>query len=142
MNFKMPVTDAPLPSKFADLKREIAASIPDFERKATQAWSEIISQLKSINEEIRKSSSEVAKYFYNNAPSQGLTPTQYIPQVNFQQLKTLSQEQIESIKRKGSVVIKDVIPDEQAAKWKEDLTEFVTNNPDVDGRVLDHPVSR
>lgn len=38
------------------------------------------------------------------------------------------------IKRRGSVVIKDVVPDEQATGWKDQLREFVTKNPDVDGK--------
>jgi hypothetical protein len=31
------------------------------------------------------------------------------------------------------VVIKDVVPDEEAIKWRKDLQEFVKANPDVEG---------
>ncbi|KAF8886069.1 hypothetical protein CPB84DRAFT_1750031 [Gymnopilus junonius] len=43
----------------------------------------------------------------------------YIPQVNFADLHNLTSEDIDKIKKRGAVVIKDVVPDEEAVKWKE-----------------------
>ena len=57
----------------------------------------------------------------------------YIPQVNFAELNNLAKEELERIKRGGSVVIRDVVPDEQAVRWREELKEFVQVNPEVDG---------
>lgn len=37
------------------------------------------------------------------------------------------------IKRKGSIVIKNVVDDEEAKSWKASLEEFVKENPDVRG---------
>lgn len=42
----------PLPPRFADLKKEIAASIPDFEARATKAWGEILAELDKATKEI------------------------------------------------------------------------------------------
>lgn len=47
------------PARFADLKQEIAASYPHFEKHATQAWVEILGELKTANAEIAKSGSNV-----------------------------------------------------------------------------------
>lgn len=58
---------------------------------------------------------------------------QYIPQVNFSELNNLSQEEIERIRRRGSLVIKDVVDDAQAIAWKASLKEFINANPDVEG---------
>jgi hypothetical protein len=58
---------------------------------------------------------------------------QYIPQVDFKDLGNLKPEQIDDIKRKGSVVIKDVVDDTEAMSWKASLDEFVKSNPNVDG---------
>lgn len=53
----------PLPARFSDLKREIAAAYPDFEERATRAWIEIIEQLKDITTDIANNGSEVGTYF-------------------------------------------------------------------------------
>lgn len=53
--------------------------------------------------------------------------------MNFADLQNLSEEELLRIKRRGSVIIKDVVPDEQAVKWKEELKEFVATNPTVQG---------
>ena len=45
----------------------------------------------------------------------------------------MDKEELERIKRGGSVVIRDVVPDEQAVRWREELKEFVQVNPEVDG---------
>jgi hypothetical protein len=48
-------------------------------------------------------------------------------------LDKLSEAQIADIKRKGTVVIKDVVDDDQARAWKTSLEEFVKANPQADG---------
>lgn len=52
--------DAPLPPRFAELKKEIASSIPDFEARITKAWAEITAQLKVVNEDVAKNGPEVS----------------------------------------------------------------------------------
>ncbi|CAA7267546.1 unnamed protein product [Cyclocybe aegerita] len=104
-----------LPARFADLKAIIAASYPDFEQNVTKAWSEILAELATVTKTINE---------------EGVN---YIPQVNFADLGNLPKEDVEKIKRRGSVVIKDIVPDEQAMQWKEDLKEFIKANPSVEG---------
>jgi hypothetical protein len=53
--------------------------------------------------------------------------------VFFADLDRLSEAQIADIKRKGTVVIKDVVDDDQAQAWKASLEEFVKANPQSDG---------
>jgi len=48
-----------LPPRFADLKREIAESHPDFERHVTDAWAEIVQQLKVTSEVVKREGSDV-----------------------------------------------------------------------------------
>jgi hypothetical protein len=48
-------------------------------------------------------------------------------------LGKLSEAQIADIKRKGSVVIKDVVDDADAIAWKTSLEEFIKENPQVEG---------
>ncbi|KAG5644640.1 hypothetical protein DXG03_008022 [Asterophora parasitica] len=110
---------APLPARFADLKRDITASYPDFEERITKAWGEIIAELQAVNAQIAQGGQD------------------YIPQVKFADLHKLGAEDIDKIKRRGTVVIRDVVPDAEAIRWKELLEEFVKANPDVEARA--HP---
>ena len=54
----------PLPPRFADLKREIAESYPDFERRVTDSWAEIVQQLKETSEVVKKEGSDVRSSFF------------------------------------------------------------------------------
>lgn len=107
---------ANLPARFAQLKRDIAASSgADFEANAIRSWAEII-------EELAKRTKEIA--------AQG---SNYIPQVDFTDLDGLSPEQIKSIKTKGCVVVRNIVNDEQAMKWRTELLQFVDANPNAPG---------
>ncbi|CAK5269425.1 unnamed protein product [Mycena citricolor] len=108
-------TDTQLPPRFADLKREIASANPNFEQNLTRAWGELLVELE-------KATSDIA--------AQG---SSYIPQVHFADLDKLTAEQIADIKRKGTVVIRDVVDDDKARGWKTSLEEFVKANPQVEG---------
>jgi hypothetical protein len=57
-----------------------------------------------------------------------------IPQVEFSELQGLSSEKTDSIKRRGAVVIRNVVPRAEALEWKEWLREYVKDN-NVTGRV-------
>jgi hypothetical protein len=52
----------PLPARFADLKRKIAESYPNFEERATLAWTEIIEQLNEVTPIIANSGPEVGSF--------------------------------------------------------------------------------
>ncbi|KDR78730.1 hypothetical protein GALMADRAFT_244254 [Galerina marginata CBS 339.88] len=103
------------PPRFKDLKATIASLYPDFELNATRSWGEILQELNNLAKVVKEEGTDT------------------IPQVNFADLDKLSQEEIAKIKRRGTVVIRDVVPDAQAIKWKEDLKEFVEENPTVEG---------
>lgn len=55
-----------LPARFADLKKEIVASYPDFKEHATQSWGEILKELKDVNVEIAKTGPDVRGLFQNS----------------------------------------------------------------------------
>ena len=118
-----------LPPRFVDLKREIASSYPDFEARATTAWREIITELDKVTRIIKEEGLNVGHWLTVSILwSLHLHLEQYIPQINFNALDSLSQDEIEKIKRRGSVLIRDVVDDAQAAQWKDELKEFVKVN--------------
>ncbi|KAK7461877.1 hypothetical protein VKT23_008311 [Stygiomarasmius scandens] len=98
-----------------DIKKEIASSFPDFQARVTNAWVEIIDEL-----------SKAADKISSVGPD-------YIPQVNLSELSSLSPEKVNEIRRKGTVVIRDVVDDADAISWKQQLKEFVAANPDIEG---------
>ncbi|KAJ7612542.1 hypothetical protein FB45DRAFT_914893 [Roridomyces roridus] len=104
-----------LPPRFVDIKRSIAAENPNFEQDLTKAWTEVLVEMGKVTAVIAKEGSA------------------YIPQVAFADLDTLTPQQIADIKRKGTVVVKDVVDDAQARKWKTELEEFIKANPQSDG---------
>ncbi|KAJ3827220.1 hypothetical protein EV361DRAFT_167826 [Lentinula raphanica] len=106
---------APYAEHFLDLKRQIAETYPDFEARATQAWGDIINELDKMVATVSTQGSD------------------YIPQVKFSELSSLSLEKVEEIRRIGTVVIKDVVDDAEARSWQDSLKEFVKVNPDIRG---------
>jgi len=56
-----------------------------------------------------------------------------VPVVEFSDLTKLSPEEISKIKRIGSVVVRNVVDDAEAAGYKESLKEYVKANPQVKG---------
>ncbi|KAL0063218.1 hypothetical protein AAF712_009916 [Marasmius tenuissimus] len=99
------------PEHLLKIKKEIAESFPDFEANATKAWQEIIAEIAQTATKVSAAGSD------------------YIPQVKFSELDKLSPEQIAEIKRKGTIIIRDIVEDAEAAKWKTSLEEFVKANP-------------
>lgn len=56
-----------------------------------------------------------------------------MPQVGFAELGSLSEQRVDEIKRKGCVVIRDVVDDAEAKEWQAWLREYVSKNPDIEG---------
>lgn len=117
-----------LPQSSVDpsLKRLIASSYPDFEARATTAWHEVIKELDNLARVVKEEGvnvSSLSTYQFTI-----IYPRQYIPEINFNSLDSLSQDEIAKIKRRGTVLIRDVVDDTQALGWKEDLKKFVKVN--------------
>ncbi|KAK0206201.1 hypothetical protein DFS33DRAFT_1256512 [Desarmillaria ectypa] len=102
-------------SHLIHIKEEIASSYPNFEERVTQAWTDILVELKKVTQKISAGGSE------------------FIPQVQFSELQSLPADKIAEIRRKGCLVIKDVIDDAQAIAWRKSLEDFISTNPDADG---------
>ncbi|KAG8943451.1 hypothetical protein FRC00_011143 [Tulasnella sp. 408] len=80
-----------------------------------RSWNEVIEALAERTKEIAK------------------TGPEYIPQVEFSELSSLSKDEVARIRRIGSVVIRNIVDDDVALGYKEALKEYVKANPQVDG---------
>lgn len=56
-----------------------------------------------------------------------------MPQVEYAELESLPAEKVAEVKRKGCVVIRNVVPDEEVLKWKADLRKIIEDNPQLEG---------
>lgn len=63
-----------------------------------------------------------------------------IPKVLYTELENLSEEQTQEIKRRGSLVIKNVIPKEEAVQLKKDVIDYIDVNPNTEGFPKDKKV--
>ncbi|KZT20478.1 DUF1479-domain-containing protein [Neolentinus lepideus HHB14362 ss-1] len=105
----------PMPPRFVELKYEIAKSYPDFQKRATEAWARLLLSLALSTQQIAKEGTNI------------------VPQVDFKDLKLLEEDTLNNIKRRGCVVIRNVVDDAEATGWKKALEEYVATNPDVPG---------
>ncbi|KAG9316065.1 hypothetical protein JVU11DRAFT_3732 [Chiua virens] len=101
------------PSRFVDLKREVVSGTT--QERLTASWNDILEELASRTVEIAKAGPD------------------FVPQVKFADLDKLTPEEIEVIKRKGSVVIRGVVDNQTASNWKAELDAFVKANPHAEG---------
>ncbi|KAG1736520.1 hypothetical protein EDB19DRAFT_1896026 [Suillus lakei] len=97
------------PERFVDLKHEIVATTPNYERRLTESWNDLLQELDERTTEI------------------------YVPQVHFQYLDTLIPEQLDDIRRKGAIIIHGVVEESEAISWKTALEDFIKANPHVEG---------
>jgi hypothetical protein len=106
---------------FVHIKHDIASFYPDFESRATEAWHEVLSELAQTTSDIS-----------NEGPS-------YVPIIDFNSLGTLSSDDLARLKRRGTFVLRNVVPRDEASQWKEDLRDFVSKNPNAEGTPADNP---
>ncbi|PWN53064.1 DUF1479-domain-containing protein [Violaceomyces palustris] len=120
--------DDKLPPRFSELKKSMVRD-DRHKRALKQAWLDVLSRLERRVEETKK-----------------LGP-KTIPEVNYPGdaniLKPVSEwvsaENLEQIKDRGVVVVKGVVPQEQALRWKQEIREYVNRNPQVKGFPEDNP---
>ena len=110
-----------LNERLLQLKRDIASSYPDFERNATSAWDEVLQELAKTTQEI------------------GQQGSSYLPIVEYDKLSSLPWDKVNELKRKGSFVVRGVVPVEEARAYKTDLETFVSANPSVEGTPASDP---
>lgn len=103
-------------TRLVQFKREIADLYPDFEKRVTQAFHEVVNELEKVTNEIAQA-----------GPS-------YLPSINYDQLGSVSDDKLAEIKRKGSLIIRGVVPRKEAEGYKTDLQAFVDANPNVEGK--------
>ncbi|KAM4065721.1 hypothetical protein HRG_010563 [Hirsutella rhossiliensis] len=99
---------APLPDRYRQLKCDLVRGRED---KLVESWSRLLRQLKRENDIIAAKGSDV------------------IPQVDFADLEAGCERLKGEIKKRGALVVRGVIPEDEARGYKDEIEDYVRKNP-------------
>src|SRR5450756_1785477 len=110
----------PLPHRFAELKSSL---IQGHEASLTSSWSRLLSSLRSEIDLISTAGSSI------------------IPNIPFSEIKNHSRVLPFSrgILKRGTALIRNVVPEEEALGWKEEIKEYIARNPGTKAFPKDNP---
>ncbi|KAG8977801.1 hypothetical protein FRB90_008672, partial [Tulasnella sp. 427] len=106
-----------LPQRFADLKKLIVGDSAQAHRNLAKSWTDLLAELETAVAELKRVGPSI------------------IPEVSFEELvsKNGKDSWKQEVAKRGVVVVRDVVPDEQALAWKEQVREYAKENPQVKG---------
>lgn len=104
---------APLPDRYRQIKCDL---LRGREHKIFESWSRLLRQLRRENDIIAAKGSDV------------------IPQVDFADLEAGCERLKGEIKKRGALVVRGVIPEQEARGYKEEIEDYVRKNPHTRGR--------
>lgn len=112
-----------LPDRFRDLKKNIVQT--ELHAKALQkAWVQILAQLeRETAEVIEEGESLIPQVQY---PGDKIAINQSLDQ-------WIDNETLGNIKKRGTFIVKGVIPEQTALKYKQDIQEYILANPRTKG---------
>lgn len=111
--------DKPLDLRFAQLKAQI---IKGHEKQLKESWYRLLDALKRENEIIRCSNKKI------------------IPEIDFDNINNLSTDVINEIRKCGSMIVRQVLPENDALKLKLDVQDYIRQNPNTKAFPKDKPV--
>jgi hypothetical protein len=115
------VKDEPLPDQFRLLKLSLVEGRED---KIIASWNRLLQRLEIENDIIAKLGSKV------------------IPEVRFDHLDQDLAQAKDAIKKRGAAVIRGVIPENEAGRYKLELEQYIQKNPQTRGKSSIHPEIR
>ncbi|TFK45112.1 hypothetical protein BDQ12DRAFT_695360 [Crucibulum laeve] len=96
-----------LPERFSDLKKEM------WKDSLVESWREVLKELETTVEEVATRGSDM------------------VPRISYSDIqKGLSKDQINEIKKTGTIVITGAIPQDEALAWKQSIRDYALANAD------------
>jgi hypothetical protein len=102
----------PLAPEYADLKGRL---IHGHEDAVRESWERL---LRDLREEI---------------PHVVETGSKVIPEVDFRDIDDAPETFSKELRKRGVAVIRNVVPEQEALRWKEELGEYIRQNPQTKG---------
>ncbi|CAF3806651.1 unnamed protein product [Rotaria socialis] len=109
----------PLEPRFSQLKAQI---IRGHEQQVKDSWYRLLDALKHENDTIRFSDKSI------------------IPEVEFNSIKNLSADLVNEIRNRGTMIVRGVLPENEALKLKLDAEDYIKQNPNTKAFPKDKPV--
>ncbi|PSR80096.1 hypothetical protein BD289DRAFT_374616 [Coniella lustricola] len=106
------IKNGPLPDEFRLLKQSL---VQGREQEIKASWNRLLDELRVENEIVAERGSAV------------------IPEVRYAHLTEDLQSKRQEIRKRGAVVVRGVIPEEQARGYKFELDEYIKKNPQTKG---------
>lgn len=104
---------APLPPRFADIKRQLIAGN---EMRLRESWNSLLSALAVETATVARLGSDI------------------IPQIDFRDIAQPPSDFLEGVKKRGVGVIRQVVPRDEARIYKTQVEEYVMANPWTKGK--------
>ena len=108
----------PLPDRFRQLKCEL---VKGNEARIQAAWAGLLEDLKRENQMIARERSSV------------------IPEIEFDELEKGLDGVKDEVRKRGVVVVRGVVPEEEARAYKTELEEYIRKNPGTRGKFSKYP---
>ena len=99
----------PYRARIVDTKRRLGSRITDMPARFASITRSVEAQIEEIVQE----------------RAQGIQP---VPDLDFDQLDQVTEEQKHKIRQRGCLVIRNVFEDQRVADWNRQLEEYLTNN--------------
>lgn len=118
-------TTQALPDRFRELKRSIVRD-EQHAQALTKAWQDVLASLDRLTADVQaRGSSLVPTVEY---PGDDVVANQRIEQ-------WMDKDSLQGLKERGTVILKNVVPKEQALAWKDDLRKYIEQNPHTHGEL-------
>ncbi|KAI2465361.1 DUF1479-domain-containing protein [Annulohypoxylon bovei var. microspora] len=108
----------PLPRRFLHLKQTLVSGHED---RVVDSWNKLLAELKRENKTIAEKGPNI------------------IPSLNFKDLDADLTRFREEIKKRGVAVIRGVVPEDEARSFKDEIEEYVRQNPQTKAFPQDNP---
>lgn len=119
---------APLPAKYAELKREL------WRDGMADRWREVLADLERTTAKIQATGPEVRRClsFYRSSPEADTSfpVSQIVPRLPFEQIKRgeIDPDLVRRIKETGTVIVEGVQTEEQALQWQAEILAYADRN--------------
>ncbi|OTA90958.1 hypothetical protein M434DRAFT_77137 [Hypoxylon sp. CO27-5] len=108
----------PLPPRFLDLKKTLISGHEDY---VVNSWNRLLAELKRENKAIIEKGPQI------------------IPNLNFSDLDTDLTKFRKDLEKRGVAVIRGVLPEDEARSFKDEIEEYVRQNPQTKAFPPDNP---
>jgi hypothetical protein len=90
---------------------------------------------------VRKSWDRLLKDLREEIPHIVERGSKIIPEIDFKDLDHAPETFSSEFRKRGVAVIRSVVPEQEASQWKEELKEYIRQNPQTKGEYGQFPIA-